>query len=84
MSVAFSASLPLLRYKIRGWRSRSKRPELAVPLRVENLMDLRVAKSSVMSLFGTYWNRNCPLAALMHAWPAVVLLYSGVPCDVNC
>lgn len=32
-------------------------------------MDLRGAKSNVMSLFGIYRNRNCPLVALMHAWP---------------
>ena len=32
-------------------------------------MDLRGAKSNVMSLFGTYRNRNCPLVALVAAWP---------------
>jgi hypothetical protein len=31
-------------------------------------MDLRGAKSNVMSLIRTYWNRNCPLGALVGAW----------------
>jgi hypothetical protein len=31
-------------------------------------MDLRGAKSNVMSLIGTYRNRNCPLGALVGAW----------------
>ena len=35
-------------------------------------MDLRGAKSNVMSLFGTYRNRNCPRVALVNAWPTVV------------
>jgi hypothetical protein len=30
-------------------------------------MDLRGAKSNVMSLIRTYWNRNCPLVALVWA-----------------
>ena len=32
-------------------------------------MDLRGAKSNVMSLIGTYRNRNCPRVALLDAWP---------------
>jgi hypothetical protein len=32
-------------------------------------MDLRGAKSNVMSLIGTYRNRNCPLVALFGRWP---------------
>jgi len=36
-------------------------------------MDLRGAKSNVMSLFETYRNRNCPLVALVEGWPAVLL-----------
>ena len=35
-------------------------------------MDLRGAKSNVMSLFETYRNRNCPLVALVNALPTVV------------
>jgi hypothetical protein len=31
-------------------------------------MDLRGAKSNVMSLIGTYRNRICPLGALVGAW----------------
>ena len=41
-------------------------------------MDLRGAKSNVMSLFGTYRNRNCPLIALVGAWP------TALPQDVSC
>jgi hypothetical protein len=32
-------------------------------------MDLRGAKSNVMSLIGTYRNPNCPRVALLDAWP---------------
>jgi hypothetical protein len=45
---------------------------------MRNLMDLRGAKSNVMSLFGTYRNRNCPLIALVGAWP------TALPQDVSC
>jgi hypothetical protein len=31
----------------------------------QNLMDLRGAKSNVMSSIGTYRNRNCPRVALL-------------------
>ena len=40
-------------------------------------MDLRGAKSNVMSLFGTYRNRNCPLVALLGAW-LLSRLHAGV------
>jgi len=37
-------------------------------------MDLRGAKSNVMSLFETYRNGNCPLVALVHALATFGLL----------
>jgi len=45
-------------------------------------MDLRGAKSNVMSLIGTYRNRNCPLVALVGAWPTV--LPQDVSCHADC
>jgi len=45
-------------------------------------MDLRGAKSNVMSLFGTYRNRNCPLIALVDTWPTV--LRQDVSCPADC
>jgi hypothetical protein len=35
-------------------------------------MHLPGAKSNVMSLIGTYRNRDCPLVALVDAWPTVL------------
>ena len=45
-------------------------------------MDLRGAKSNVMSLIGTNRNRNCPLVALVGAWPTV--LPQDVSCHADC
>src|SRR4029077_17278104 len=41
-------------------------------------MELRGTKSKIMYLFGTYRNRNCPLIALVGAWP------TALPQDVSC